>query len=134
MIYSSDWQRFSSLVLRSSSLLAEYEARGLPNLGVLHLYKEDWKWMGKNYGFKRRPHFYWRPCSFIRKTLVCLDTYTTNESLPLIFQCCLGNFNLYFLFYISLLSLMFYTLILMAKLHKKCFFLVCLFSFKFSNI
>ena len=48
---SSDWQRFSSLVLRSSDRLTEYEARGLRNLGVPHLCQEDWKWMGKNWNF-----------------------------------------------------------------------------------
>ena len=49
MSYSSDWQRFPSLVLRSSSRLAEYETReGLRNLGVPHLYEEDWKRMEKN--------------------------------------------------------------------------------------
>ena len=48
MSYSSDLQRFSSLALRSSSRLAKYEARGLRNLGVPHLYEDDRKRMGKN--------------------------------------------------------------------------------------
>ena len=88
MSYSSDWQRFSSLVLRCSSRLREYEARGLRNLEVPPLYEEDWKRMGKNHKTNTMRRVWWRYLMCLEKREIFDEDFTQHRYCGSIFTAC----------------------------------------------